>query len=473
MQFSVPSGQPAPEVNTTTASSVTLSWEGPISPNGIISSYSLLRRSPSLTPSPLARDVGVAFDGNVLRQFSGSDHPLGGTSNTITLSFRTFLSEGTLLYYINAAGTDYIALELRGGIPWFFFDAGSGPGVVRPDLAGANVVFNDGAWHSVTAIHSSRTGTISVDGIYSGSGKSSGSDQVISSRQVLYIGGIPDSVPLSTTLGLSTTPNSILEGRNFAGCLFGVTLNNQLLDFSLGESMGNEVIPGVSGCPIELEPGWSFLGGGFLSFPPGTISSNRFSWSFNIRTTHSEGLVLLALTPPSSSSNDSALAVEVRGSLLYLVLSSQGSTQREFVNASICDGQWHTVLVDQSLDEVFVSVDGRGISLFLPSPNIVFSSDLFCGGVPMETVAYDAARSAGVNVYAPFSGCARPRPQQFLVGGVAISPEPSAHYLVRFDGCHSRGGGPACGDPWVTLPSVVETEFTDTELRPWTGESIM
>lgn len=469
MIFAAPSGQPPPQVNETTPFSISLGWGPPLEPNGVISSYSVLQRAPSLSPSPLRRDVGVAFDGNIIKRFSSEDHALGGIANMITLSFRTFSRRGTILYYINEAGTDYIAIELRNGVPWFFFDAGSGPAVIRPLLAAADTVFNDGEWHSVTATQSSRTGTITIDGIHSGSGESSGTDQVISSRQTLHVGGIPGGLPRSTLLGLQLD-NSTLEGSNFAGCLFGLVLNGQFVDFSDSTQVGESVIDNnIPGCSLQLEPGLSFLGGGYLSFPSSTLHSASFSWSFDIRSTHSEGLVFFV-----HDGVQSAIAVEVQQSLVYLIVLSNGVSQRRAGGGNaVCDGEWHTILIDQSLDEVFISVDGSGESLFLRSINTVFSSGVFFGGVPMGTLGYSIAQSAGVNLAAPFSGCVRPRVSEVVVGGVPVSiPSPTSHYLVRFDGCHSStffNSSASCGDPWVSLPAATSTNLLDTGLQPWSG----
>lgn len=410
----------------------------------------------------------MAFDGNVIKRFSPDDNSLGGIENTISFSFRTFNGRGTILYYINTAATDYIAIELRNGVPWFFFDAGSGPAVVRPDLAGeANVVFNDGAWHSVTAAQTSRIGSIVVDGVYTGTGQSSGTDQVISSRQALHVGGIPGDAPRSSILGLGS-PDSTLEGRSFAGCLFGLTLNNQVVNFEVGTNLGDDLIQDIPGCPIDLEPGFSFLGGGYIGFPPNILHNETFSWTFDIRTTHSMGVVFFAHAP-----DQSAVALELRASVLSLVLASGTSTQVMAIgDNSTCDGLWHSVLIDKSLGEVFASVDGIGGSLFLPSAEVIFSSSAFIGGMATDSEAYDIARRAGVNVYAPFSGCARSG--GLVVGGVpSLALTPTSHPLVRLDGCYagsSVSARTACEDPWVSLTAGTDMQLTDEDLGAWTGK---
>ena len=487
-----PSGQPPPLIGETTPTSVSLTWGAPTDPSGLVSSYSLQRRPPSLSPSPLPRDMGVAFDGSTVKRFPPEASNLGGTRNTISFSFRTFAAEGTILYYLNSVGTDFIAVELREGIPWFFFDAGSGPASIRPSLGGGNTTttFNDGAWHRVMAVKNGRTGTITVDGRFVGDGQSGGTDQVISSQQVLHVGGIPPGVPHSSLLGLADpTGLPVLSGWSFAGCLFGVTLNGVQLDFANATNQPGEgasaLLPRAPGCAVQLERGWSFLGGGYITFPSDTIHDSRFSWTFQLRTTHSEGVVFFAHAPAAGGS--AIIAVELRGSVLHLVLlsSSSGSAPQTTTLAvgsnSTCDGLWHSVLIDLSaLGEVFLAVDGEGGSLFLPSADVVFSSEVFVGGVATSsTTAYEVARRAGVNVDAPFSGCMRSLAGGLAVGGVASPPlTPSTQHLVRTDGCYSASSASSssssssstCVEPWVTLPVGVAMQYRDSNLRPLSGE---
>lgn len=398
------------------------------------------------------------------------DHALGGRANTIFFTFKTFSRQGTIIYYINDNGTYYIAIELRNGVPWFFFDVGSGPAVIRPLLATADMVFNDGEWHNVTATQENQTGMIIIDDIHSGSGESGWIDQYneIPKYHTLYVGGIPSGLPYSTLLGLQLE-NSTLEGSKFTGCIFGLTVNSQPVDFSSSIDVGETVIATIPGCSLELEPGISFLGGGYLSYPSNTLHSTSFSWTFNIRTTHNEGLVFFV-----HDNSQSAVAIEIQESFVYLTVLSGGRTQRRAGGGNrVCDGEWHTILIDQSLDEIFISVDGSGESLFLRSINTIFSSRIFFGGVSIGTLDYNISRSAGVNVDASFSGCLRPRVSEVVVGGVSppiLSPVVS-HYLVRFNGCRTATmNSISCGEPWVSLPAGPNTSYLDTGLQSQSGK---
>ena len=404
--------------------------------------------------------------------FSAGVANLGGVRNEIGLRFRTLSGDGLLIYYINAARTDLLALELRNGIPWFIFDAGTGPGAVLPQV-GIGMRFDDGAWHTITAFFNGTHGRITVDNVYSGVGESSGSSQVISSNQVLYVGGVPADVPRTTVNNLGNAAATI-SGRSFAGCLYGITLKGETLDFSLGQAFSFDFPQEVGfehGCPVALERGNSFIGGGYVSLSPGTINSSTFTFSFNFRTTHSEGLLLFVY----SSDGTVAIAVEIRNATLNLLLSDVNVTDTLTVSSTVvCDGEWHSLLLDQSGDEVFLAVDGNGDSLFLPNRGTIFSSSVFIGGIPAESTAYDLARDLGVNVYAHFSGCTFERAiPSLFVNGLLVIPELGGFSMVRFDGCapaSQLSGRGSCSPPWTSSDVGDVMEHTDTNLTPFSGK---
>lgn len=430
-------------------------------PNGIISSYSLQRRSPPTMISQ--RDVGVAFDGNGIASFSPGEANLGGFSNELRLRFRTFQPQGVLLYYINTAGTDLLAIELRNGVPYFIFDAGSGTGVVRPDFQGGpDVLFNDGEWHTVVASQTGQTGIILVDGLYTGANSSIGTDSVISSSQALHIGGIPDSSPLQTITG-GVASSSRLIGQNFAGCIFGVVLNGQTLDFSLSDlSAGVDV---VSGCPVGLERGWSFIGGGFLTLSENIISSSDTMLNFDLRTSDSNALVLFV----HSSDLSSGIGIEIRDSALNLVVNNNGTTSRTVAGdvGGACDGEWHRVELVMTVSSVTLSLDtSPSGSLFLLS-DILLSSAVYFGGIPQDSRGHNLAVQTGLGVGIPLSGCVRM--VELVVGdGGGVEVTPVASLLVRFDGC-GLGRGVSCDTP-LDRNTGTEMSFIDVGLNPFTGK---
>ena len=452
-----PTGQGPPRVVNTTATSVNLEWDPPTQPNGIITNYAIQRRRPSLSPSPTNLDVGIALNGNGFATFAPGSASLGGFINEISLRFRTFNADGTIIYYINAARTDYLAVELRLGVPWFFFDAGSGPAAIRPIT---DAVFSDGRWHNITIRQEGQTGMITIDGVYTGTGNSIGRDGVITANQTLYVGAIPPGFPRSTISG-NLNPNATLDGVNFVGCLFDITLNNgQRLDFS------TQTNPGVGvGCPVGVERGASLLGAGYLIFQENTITDSNFVINFDLRTTHTRGFVFFAHTGDNTS-----LAVELRSSLLSLVTSSAAGprTQVSIGNTPFCDGHWHSISIQQQNGNVSLSVDGARQFLTLPQPNATFSSKLYFGGASQNSIGYAIASDLGLDVDTPFSGCIRFTAPSFFVSGTPVIPTTDEVRSVRFDGCRNSSGA-SCVSPWVSRDVRQVTAAADEGLNPFTG----
>jgi hypothetical protein len=95
------------------ATSVELTWEAPAQPNGIISSYTVHRRTPSLLPTPARNDVGVSFTGTGYATFAPSSP--SSFENNLSFRFRTLGCCGLLFYTINAAETDMLQLNCATG----------------------------------------------------------------------------------------------------------------------------------------------------------------------------------------------------------------------------------------------------------------------------------------------------------------------------------------------------------------------
>ena len=452
--LTAPVGQPDPSVVNVTSTSVSLMWAEPARPNGLITDYSVQRRRSSTTP--LEYDVGVAFDGNGIASFASRIANLGGFTNEIRLTFRTLRPEGILLYYINQAGSDLLAIELRDGLPYFVFDAGSGSGVAVPAVE-AGTTFNDGEWHSVVASLTGQAGSILVDGTYMGSGMSPGSDRVISSSQALHIGGIPSSSPVSTIVGGATL------GRNrFAGCLFGVTLNGETLNMSRSDP--SEGVELVDGCPVDVGAGWRLRGSGYLALEAGLITGPDFSLTFDLHTSDSDGLVFFVHSADSAS----ALGMEMRDSTLFIVAHSNDTREVSVGSPhSACSTEYLSVTLTVSGTEVTVSVSGGGVvAVADPWLPVVLSSSIYFGGIPRGSPSYNLAAQIGLNVDTPLSGCVRL--VELVTGGVSVGVRVSDSSQVAFDGCGPRRSG--CVSP-AEFSLGTTMSFTDSPLESFTGES--
>ena len=449
---SAPTGQSAPVLSNISATSIDFSWEAPEQPNGNITTYIVHRRTPSLLPIPAHNDVGVSFTGNGYATFV----PLNPSNftNVLSFQFRTLDCCGIIFYSINTAQSDMIAVELRNGVPWFVFDAGSGPGAVKPE---GNTTFNDGSWHTLTASQTGNTGTITVDSLYTGSGNSSGTRTVVA-YNTFYVGGIPSDAPLQTVNG-DSNPLAALSGLRFSGCLHDVTFNGVMLDFSSG-------FPGVGipgqGCPVDLVTTAQLLGGGYFSLEESSITGNNFNISFQFRTTHSDGLLLFMY------GNDGSLfGIELLNSHIHLVLSNV-TDDRLTTMERLCNGEWHRITLFQEGQQLSFSVDGTSREFNLPHSSIVFSSRIFFGGVPLDLNAFDLVQNAGLNAYTPFSGCIRMPNPLLYVAGQPILERITESELVNFDGC-GNAPGESCMQPWSEMDAMSQRSFSDTDLHPFSG----
>lgn len=448
-----PTGQPNPTLTNISTTSVSLSWEAPEQPNGIISSYLVHRRTPSLLPIPARNDVGVSFTGNGYATFTPSNP--SSFENELSFSFRTLDCCGIIFYSINTAQTDMIAVELRNGTPWFVFDAGSGPGAIKPE---GDTTFNDGSWHSITATQRGNTGTITVDNLYIGSGNSQGTSSVVG-YTVHYVGGIPSDAPLLTRNG-GPNPLATLSGQRFAGCLYNVIYNDVTFDFSSG-------FPGVGrpdqGCPVDLVTTVQLLGGGYFSLAENTITRNSFNISFQFRTTHTDGLLFFVY-----ASDGSLFGIELRNSNIHIVLRLSASSFSP--TEDLCDGEWHSITIFQEGEQFSFTVDEKSEVTSLPRSTTIFSSRIFFGGVPLDSTALDIARDADLNTYTPFSGCIRIPAPLLYVAGQPIVGNVAESELVNYDGC-GDAPGTSCVAPWSEIDAEMERSITDTGLNPFSGST--
>lgn len=410
------------------------------------------RRTPSLLPTPARNDVGVSFTGTGYATFTPSNP--SRFDNELVLQFRTLDCCGIIFYSINTAKTDMFAIELRDGIPWLIFDAGSGPGAVRPE---GNTTFNDGAWHRLRVTQVGSAGTITVDNMYTGSGQLLGSNTVIA-YVVHYVGGLPSDADLQTLNG-NLNSEAVLSGHTFAGCLYNVAFNDIIFDFSTG-------FPGVgrpdNGCPVDLVTTVQLLGGGYFSLAEDTITGNSFNTSFQFRTTHSDGLLLFV----SSSTGDVMYGIELHNSNLHLVMNGI-STILTTVDPP-CNREWHSITISQTEDSLSLTLDDILQQSFTFTDTTTSFFRIFFGGVPYNSIASALALDVGLNTDTPFSGCIRFSEHFFYLAGQPITPTIAESELVNFDGC-GTAPGTSCISAWVEIDAGTDRSITDTFLTPFSG----
>ena len=444
-----------PSTITLNSTSIQVQWTSPTQPNGNISGYILYRRRPSIAPSQ--RDRGVAFYGTHFASFPPSTHFSGFNSN-MSLWFRTSQPTGVLVYSVSDSQTDFMAVELREGIPWFLFNLGSGTGTVRPT---ANITFDDGTWHKLTVTRAGKKATITVDDMYSGSGSSSGDTSFLGVPSVVYVGGLAEGAPFTFVEG-SPNPAATLNGGSFTGCLFRPTFNGMELNFDTQLNPSSAVGLATAGCPINLESGVTFIGGGFLQLSPVSLpSGTNFVLSLDFRTTGQSGLLIFAY------GTNSHLILELINATLFLRV--KGSNTNEHIlqsSSQTCNGLWHRIQAFRESDGIILNIDGQSTAAPVNNLNLSSLSSMFLGGAhSMAQEAFAAVTGRAVN---GFSGCMRRLNLNNVMINMYGTRETSE--LVRFGGCENSSEMlQACsGDIEVNVG--LTTSHVDSQLSQFTGE---
>ena len=465
----VPQGLSPPVVEA--GEFISITWSPPAGPNGAITAYNITRRRPSLLPSPLDRDLGISFHGTGYSEFSPNFDGLSGASTIITMMFKTRQPNGLLIYSIDAAKSDILAIELRGGVPWFVFDVGTGPAAIKIN---DNVTFNDGQWHKLVARRTGRSGVMTLDDTYTSSGNSIGSHTFLGQPQVFYIGGIPSDASLMSING-QLNPNATLDGSSFIGCLHGVkvatTNSEDSLDFT--ERIGGTGVSS-SGCPINVELGpVSFIGSGYLA-TTGLASpgSSSFTLSLSFRTRSTSGLLLFAYGV------DSHIVIELKDSDIILRLKGTGmseiiaSTVGISFPQQLCNGRWHTIQLSKESDGVIMDIDSVLVSKAFPSLSLDLSSHLYVGGVSIPSDAYSVytSRVTSDPLYL-FSGCLRN--VTFNNNSIDLNDFESQKD-ASFLGCEYSTGSMVASceqDSVVFTRSAISNEFNDSTVNAFTGKT--
>lgn len=461
----VPEGLDAPSVvGDPAATTIQLQWQQPSQPNGVITGFSLHRRRASIFASSSHRDLGVAFYGTSYASLPPNSI-LSGFRTGISLRFRTSQPNGVLVYSISATLTDFTVIELRDGIPWYLFDAGSGPAAIRPL---SNTTFNDELWHTLSVSREGNNGEILVDGTHMGQGSSIGTDSFVGAPNVLYIGGIAKGAPNTTTNDNLGNSNTIVNGQSFSGCLFGVTFTGESgsmskADFSTQLNPNNGIGLARGGCPVDISPGVAFPGGGYLQLSTLQLAQG-FSVRIMFRTTVPSGVLLFAY------GDSNHILIELVNSTLRLHIKGSSTPEQVLVSSAgqLCDGQWHQVQVNTESDGVILTVESTTTSLGINNLNLDPTVGTFLGGTPTSMLTTFESLFEREPVH--FSGCLR----QLQVSGQVVDmfSDRQGSELVRYGSCASSTVLPSsvCSSQDELIDVGLSTTRIDTPSAPFTGE---
>ena len=279
-----------------------ITWKDPGRINGPRPLFMLMRSNVAFSDPPIEMTRGVRFPGLSYVRFPPFIAPRDASYTGIELWFRTFESDSLLYFSASALSSngvreEYVVLQLRGGRPWFLFDAQNNPTAVTVDNDQSKK-YNDGLWHRLEANRFNRDGFLEVDGVYTGRNTSNGVTTVVGANDGVYIGGLPIDYDVAR-------PNDVNEQavirRSLIGCIKDIRVQRNT---ALGEwsnvtwdesDQWHRAYQSWEGCPIDLDrPGVHFLGKGYLEVPSDALPAmvvGNWEVKLSIRTQFTSGIL--------------------------------------------------------------------------------------------------------------------------------------------------------------------------------------
>ncbi|XP_073409429.1 usherin [Dendrobates tinctorius] len=461
---SAPEGIKPPLVEGINSTVMKITWSPPVKLNGPSPFYQLERIEPSLTIQDKTTFIkGVHFPGHGYFRFSSSSLPENTYFTGIKVQFRTKEAEGLILCAVSA-GTqeEYIVLQIRNGRPYFLFDPQESAVAVSP-TNDDNRLYNDSKWHQIVVTRNEASGTITVDGKYSGSASAAGSSTVIGENTGVFVGGLPSN------FSVKRKDAQIIQ-RSFVGCLGDIFIQKsdnpkewRLLDWDKAEERHN-VYETWEGCPESAEQGAHFLGFGFLELAPSVFPDVKdIEISFMFKTDQLRGLLLFTY----SSEGPDYILVQLDNGNLHVKSKSNSSLVHGHLWAglSYCDGRWNHLLLEKEGKHFYIRLNNLMERMVEPEAlNIKVNSPVFVGGVP-ESVQILFPE---LHMQQGFGGCLKDT--SFTRGVVVnIASVSNSALRVSLDGCPSPNRSTSCrGNDSIIIYEGKEENVHDHGVQPFT-----
>ncbi|KAM3930149.1 usherin [Leptodactylus fuscus] len=444
-----------------------ITWSAPLKTNGPSPSYQLERIEPSLTIQDATTFIkGVRFPGHGYFRFSPTSLPGNTYFTGIKIQFRTKAAEGLILCAVSA-GTqeEYIVLQIRNGRPYFLFDPQDSAVAVTP-TNDDNRVYNDNNWHQIIVTRKEASGTITVDGKYSGSASATGSGTVIGENTGVFVGGLPAKFSVKRKdIGIT----QIIQ-KGFVGCLGDIFIQRsdspeewQPLDWDEAEERSN-VYEKWEGCPESVVDGAHFLGFGFLELDSSVFpDAGDIDISFMFKTDQLRGLLLFVY---NIDGPDYILVQLDNGNLTVKYNSNSSLIQVSlWAGLSYCDGRWNQISVKKEGELFCVRLNNLIERMVEPEAlEIKLDSPVFIGGVPesVQNLFPELHRQQG------FGGCMKD--VSFTQGAVVNIVSASTSVVrVSLDGCPSSDRSLNCrGNDSTIIYRGKEEEAHDHSVQPFT-----
>jgi len=452
-QLATPIGQSAPTATVFNSSTIELDWSPPSRPNGPLPlHYKVSIVEPLYNSPPIEVVRGVHFSGFGYYRFSGEMLPDSATT-LITLSFKTKFEEGLMLYASSTGQEDLIVIEMRNGKPWFVFDTESGPAAFTVQSA---KTFNDEKWHKIEVTRDMREGKIIIDGVYEGSGSSTGTKNVIGQISTIYVGGLPKTFLITRKdSGVAT-----IRRFSFIGCIVDINFKNTPLDFK--NALSKENVPPLSDhCPLFPEDGIYFKGHGYLVLDRGVFNGGpNFLISFKLKTSLKDGLIICA------EGVDTHFIVFIKDKTLYLRYKqpTQTEVQYKLSSSDLCDNKLHEIVIENKARQLSAKINGAVKTIASLTSDMTVSSETYIGGIPATVTSVLLKK---YQITTTLGGCL----SDLKIGSKVQFQHVIKDYRnVDFNGCPGNNVDmTSCHNPTpVTIYDGQEQKVISSKLKPFT-----
>ncbi|GFO50464.1 usherin, partial [Plakobranchus ocellatus] len=414
----VPEGVQTPKVEGFNTTAIRISWDEPLFPNGPPPLYRVEKTNIALSfPASVVR--GTRFTGGGYYSFQPNVIPQGVSFTGIRFRFRLDSGTGILLFTASSTQEEFLAVQFVNGRPRFLFDT-QGCNLIAfvTTTNDEGLVYNDGKWHSFEARRTGIYGAVTVDETWTGESyirdPSCQGTSIIGPTEAVYVGGFPPDFVLRRTDGTRRVETSALKG-----CIDNIEIMTQMypeekwrkLDWTKGVT-NDLAFLNWQGCPINLQPGFHFMGKGYLAIQncdqrSCDASGNNITVSFRMRTTLHTGLLFLLY----GGSNIYIYSYMDNGRLVFVLSDSTTRTFLEYSNPAVnlCDGQLRALIFHKLGQQARILIEGTQVkAIGDPAVPMVLAltSYLHVGGIKPESDAAKFVLDNGLLVPGEgFGGC--------------------------------------------------------------------
>ncbi|KAM4688948.1 LOW QUALITY PROTEIN: laminin subunit alpha-3 [Discoglossus pictus] len=288
---------------------------------------------------------------------------------------RTVESDGLIFLMTDKQETSHVALHIsKGKFVFSLVSKGNKLKIRTKDK------YNDGAWHSVVFSWDGLNGRLVIDGLKARKGSLTK----------------PFSLEMMSSVVLGLIPSSKAKGvpkKSFVGCIKNIKINQTPLG-------GPASIFGVTPCHEgSYEKGVYFSQeAGHIVIDKSFLLGSEFEMVFEIRP---QSLTNVLLHIGNKSGSHLSLYMD-GGKLTLSVNNGAGEILTSVTSSrSLCDGLWHTVMVNKKQNMVRLEVDKESQNAVGPSSALYTSSTapLYVGGIPA------AVETPWLPVQSSFVGC--------------------------------------------------------------------